>query len=242
MPAEYERIKASLSKVLQDNDLAFTTDLWTNEYSQRSYFTLSAHYINEDWELTASVLATREFPDDIKTGENILKAVIDVLKEFQIEHKLENGFMVTDNGANVVKAFRSYKRLSCACHNINLLMEDVLNKDPIEDIKILICESKKIVEFFKRSQLNTKLTKSLKQHVKTRWNSIFIMLQSIDESYKEMQDILNKRGELYRLGKIDQDLLKKVLKFLEIFKECSERLSSDSVPTINETVLVFEKI
>lgn len=59
MPAEYEKIKAVLSKVLQENNLAFTTDLWTDEYSQRSFFTLSAHYINEDWVLTASVLATR---------------------------------------------------------------------------------------------------------------------------------------------------------------------------------------
>ena len=30
---------------------------------------------------------------------------MEVLKEFQLEHKMENAFMVTNNGANVVKAF-----------------------------------------------------------------------------------------------------------------------------------------
>lgn len=59
-----------------------------------------------------------------------------------------NSVIVTDNGANVVSAFNNFTRLSCACHNLNLLMTDVLERDPIYEIRQLIVASKKLVKYF----------------------------------------------------------------------------------------------
>lgn len=91
-----------------------------------------------------------------------------ILLEYNLESSLRSSVIVTDNGANVVAAFNTYKRLSCACHNLNLVMDDVLEKNPVEEIKTLLEKSKNLVKYFKRSELNKKLSKSLKQDIKTR--------------------------------------------------------------------------
>lgn len=242
IPGEYDKIKNHLEVILSNNNLAFTSDMWTDEYTQRSFLTLTAHYINEDFELKTNVLGTREFLLEKKTSGNIHDFVIELLVEFKIEEKIKHGVIVTDNGANMVAAFKNYRRLSCACHNLNLVMEDVLEKRKIEELEVLFDASKRLVSFFKHSELNSKLTKSLKQHVKTRWNSLYIMLKSVFDMYLEIQQLLIERNELHKIAAIDYSLLERLLEFLGPFKDCSEKLSSDIIPTIHEHSLWFEKL
>lgn len=90
-----------------------------------------------------------------------------------MQDKLQDSVIVTDNGANVVSAFSHYKRLSCASHNLNLGTKDVIEKNPDEYIKSVIDCSKKLVKYFKHSDINNKLSKSLKQGIRPRWNSIY---------------------------------------------------------------------
>ena len=52
--------------------ISFTSDLWTDQYKQISYLTITAHWINSEWELVSSVLCTQEFDaTKKKTGDNI---------------------------------------------------------------------------------------------------------------------------------------------------------------------------
>lgn len=121
-------------------------------------------------------------------------------------------------------------------------MDDVFEKNPIPEICELIEASKKLVKYFKHSELNKKLTKSLKQHIKTRWNSIYIMLQSIFDVQNEVKTLLLNKNELNRISKIDFDLLSQLLDFLKLFKECSEKFSSEKTPTIHIYVLWYDKL
>lgn len=242
IPAEYDRIKNELEIVLSENHLAFTTDMWTDDHTKRSFLTLTAHYIDDNFNLKANVLGNREFLPESKTGANILDFIEEMLMEFKIEEKLNQSVIVTDNGSNVVAAFRRYKRLSCGCHNLNLVMEDVLEKINIPELQELITAAKKLVTYFKQSELNGKLTKTLKQHVKTRWNSMYIMLKSIHDMFKEIQTLLIEKNEVHRIAEINFNLLQQVLEFLKQFKCCSEKLSSENVPTIHEFSLWSAKL
>lgn len=179
---------------------------------------------------------------DTKTAENILKTTQHILQEYEIEEKLSEGVMVTDNGSNVVAAFKNYSRQSCACHNINLVMSDLFEKSNFDDIKTLVEACKKLVCYFKHSQLNSKLSKTLKQQVKTRWNSIYTMISSIIEMKTEIQSLLLEKNEIYRISSIDFNILSNLLAFLEHFKNCSEQMSADLVPTLHEYILWFEKL
>lgn len=261
LPKVYDTIKETLKFNLKEYHLAFTTDMWSDEFVQRSYMTLSCHYISNDFQLVVNILGNREFPFGIlcriisyilflkfiyllgvKTGENILKFTLNILKEFDIEEKLANGVMVTDNGANVVAAFKSYTRLSCTCHNLNLVMNDLFEKSSLTSIKLLVEECKKLVGYFKHSQLNSNLSKTLKQQIKTRWNSIFIMFKSIMDVKTEIQSMLLEKNEIQRIANIDFNLLSSLLLLLKIFKECSEEMSAENVPTIQDYVLWYEKL
>lgn len=216
--------------------------MWTDEYTQKSFLTLTAHYITDDFKLKTNVLGTREFLLGKKTGTNIYSFCEEILRDFKIENKIATSVIVTDNGANVVAAFRNYKRLSCACHNLNLVMADVLEKGEIPELTDLIDASKKLVSYFKHSELNNRLSKSLKQHVKTRWNSLYIMLSSIIEMRQEIQQLLIERNELHKMSLINSNLLENLIEFLTPFKCCSENLSSELYPTIHEYVLWYKKL
>lgn len=121
-------------------------------------------------------------------------------------------------------------------------MEDVLFKDKISDVQRLIDGCKKLVGYFKHSGLNKKLTFSLKQHVKTRWNSVYYMLHSVERMKTEIKTILNENDELERISNIDFSFLTTILKFLQLFTECSEFLSMESIPTINMYLLWYERL
>ena len=63
---------------------------------------------------------------------------------------------MTDNGSNVVAAFKDYVRLSCAGHNINLVLKYVFDHlDETNELHIsvinLMKESKTLVTHFKRA-------------------------------------------------------------------------------------------
>lgn len=180
--------------------------------------------------------------DEKKTGENILKNVQDILQDFNTLETMDRAVFVTDNGANVVAAFKSFKRLSCACHNLNLVMDDVIEKNPLAEVKALIDCCKSLVKYFKHSQLNSKLSKTLKQQVKTRWNSTFFMLLSIFDVKEEIKTLLLKKDELQRISNLDFSLLENILCFLKPFKDCSEALSSDKEPTMQIFALWSEKL
>ncbi|MEQ2305613.1 hypothetical protein AMECASPLE_039579 [Ameca splendens] len=63
---------------------------------------------------------------------------------------------VTDNGSNVTAAFKDYVRISCAGHNINLILKHVfdhLDEDNPVHIRIikLFRDTKTLVTHFKRA-------------------------------------------------------------------------------------------
>ena len=64
-------------------------------------------------------------------------------------------------------------------------------------------ECKSLVTYFKQSSLNSRLEKSLKQESETRWNSKLGMLESINDQFEKITDLLSERDELARIGNID---------------------------------------
>ncbi|XP_065318853.1 uncharacterized protein LOC135926850 [Gordionus sp. m RMFG-2023] len=68
------------------------------------------------------------------------------------------------------------------------------------------------------------------------------MIQSFLKSYSEIQVYLLSKQELNRLATVDITILRQLEFFLSIFKECSENLSADSHPTLNEVYQWRQKL
>ena len=98
-------------------------------------------------------------------------------------------------------------------------MESSFQDKNFENSSIMntIKECKSLVTYFKHSSLNSKLEKSLKQEVETRWNSKLEMLESINDQFEEISNILENRNELNRIEKIGSNVLEVLVNFLKNF-------------------------
>lgn len=250
---EFILIKDKVFKKVLDsikNSITFTTDFWTDSYKQNSYISLTAHLIDDDVNLN-HFLITCELMEEKKTGENIKITIFKILKdflkmsstEFETWKNSENFVFVTDNGSNLVNALKQFVRVSCAGHNLNLVIDNWVKSMEANDPVIkLINYCKDITMFFKRSGLNTKLSNSLKQSVPTRWNSILYMLKSVNQTRYEIEELLMDRPEIDRFLVIDFDLLNDVIEVLEPFDQATKDLSYENTPTFHKVLPWFKKL
>ena len=103
-----------------------------------------------------------------------------------------------------------------------------------------IRECKSLVTYFKHSSLNSKLEKSLKQEVETRWNSKLEMLESINDQFEEISNLLLKRDELGKIENIDSNILQILINFLKKFQEASNFLEGSKYPTLHMVILWYK--
>ena len=144
----YEECKQLLRAAISGKDVALTTDLWTSH--QRSYITVTAHYLTTDWQLKVNVLATRPI-DDRHTGQNIAKHLKAIADEFGIRISA----IVTDNASNMVRAAQegNMPRVGCFAHTIQLCVNDGLEKQ--RRVSKAISTGKRVVTHFSHSNLST---------------------------------------------------------------------------------------
>lgn len=122
---KYKEYKTRLIQLLDSTPyIALTTDMWKNK-GLMHFMAITGHYLDENFEYVSLVLGFRKF-----LGRHLSSR----LKRF-ISHELEkckiNQKIVaatTDNGADIKKACSSlFTRLSCLCHDLNLVVKSILN-------------------------------------------------------------------------------------------------------------------
>ena len=92
-------------------------------------------------------------------------------------------------------------------------------------------QCKKRVKYFKHSGLQNSLKKSFKQSIKTRWNSNYVMLDSILQQHEEISTLLLSNNQYERIAQINANTLKTVVAFLKLFKDATnDRESNNSTP------------
>ena len=168
-----------------------------------AYITMTAHYLNADWELKSPVLMARS-EEKRHTSDNLKVEVENVFKKFEIEGKV--CAVVTDNARNITKAVLELTEEdhdSCFAHTLNLAVRSAMAEDV--DTKNIVKRVKNIVSYFHSKTVATRALhevhlnkqstpKKLKQDVETRWNSTFIMLQSYIQQHEEVTTALCLQG------------------------------------------------
>ena len=102
IPARHSEIFSEIVRLMQlAPQLCVTLDIWTNR-QMRSYIGMTGHFI-VDFKLKSVMLACNRFRGS-HTGEEILLHFKRIESDFEINGKVDN--IVTDNGSNMLKAFR----------------------------------------------------------------------------------------------------------------------------------------
>ena len=161
--------------------------------------------------------------------------------------------IVTDGGTNMLAAVRLFEANSimsiyCAAHLLNLCVRDVLDNNARLVESISKCRS--IVGSFKHSEpLNKKLIEKqkyyterysqkdfrfckLSQDVSTRWNSTYLMIESILRNQEPLLDIFHDRD--YKQAKLSEQefsILDQVHSILKPFKELTDLISGSKYVT-----------
>jgi len=90
----YENDKERIKNILKDlpGKISFTTDCWTSP-STKSFMSITAHFINHNWELQHILLDFIEMYDS-HTGLNIRNTFVSGLESFSIENKVIFIFLI----------------------------------------------------------------------------------------------------------------------------------------------------
>ena len=86
--AYYKANKIKMKTILKDlpDKISFTTDCWTSP-STKSFLSLTAHFINKEWELQNIIIDFIQMQDS-HTGVNIKNAFLIGIKKMSLENKI----------------------------------------------------------------------------------------------------------------------------------------------------------
>ena len=248
----YDEEKEELVGKLRGHSVAITSDLWTSN-AMEGYLGLTGHYISDEWELKAKVLATRKMKNR-HTGDNIAREIKALMDEFQI---VSCAALTTDNASNmsVAAGILDYRHVGCFAHTLQLAIEDGLK---VAQISKTLSVSRQLVGHFNHSVIATDglLSKQegpqklkLIQDVQTRWNSSFLMLQRLLKLRVPIygvlfDDKLTKVGDRAKLDMKDcyWKVIEDILPILEPLAEITEVLGKENEPTGSSVYVLIKNV
>ncbi|CAB4424784.1 unnamed protein product [Rhizophagus irregularis] len=257
---KYIHYRNNVIKLFQENNskIAFTSDMWTSD-TGAPYMVLTAHWINNEWNLKHAVIAFQRFPHP-HTGLQIQKVTYKILQDFSIATK---ALAITiDNGANQVAAMKlltttlsnelqvDFNVIRCGAHSIALVVNAGLGKvrNIINKVRAFIIEIRKSPK--KEQELSTFATnlrfkyKKLIRDVKTRWNSTFSMLESFLANKAAIISITSIDDNFTKLDLVDDEWreLQLFCDFLKPFFEFTEEMSGSEYPTFGTLLILFDHL
>ena len=242
IPKMYKQTKSNVQDLLDAcSALTVTADGWSS-VAKQSYTTITAHFINKDWNLVNVGLQTRHTPES-HTAEN-LKALFEAaFHEWNLHNKPVVG--VVDNAKNITKAWILLQRqyINCFAHSMNLAVKRGL---AIPAIKDTLDSVRKLVNHFHHSCPHTEALKNqqemlnlprhkLKMDVETRWNSTFDMVESVLASKEAIAQVLigDKVHRNLTLSAEEVTVLEELRDILKPWKELTIEVSSEKDITVS---------
>ncbi len=118
----YDTCAKTVSSELRQVDFyASTTDLWSSHMTEPY---MSFKFLTQDFELKACCLGIVYLPES-HTSENIAHELREILASWNLKEENQVS-IITDNGANVVKAteLNNWVRLQCFAHHLHLAISE----------------------------------------------------------------------------------------------------------------------
>lgn len=245
---EQRRVKKMIDNL---SYVSLTTDCWSSR-SIESYYTVTAHGIDSNWNFNSFVLCTSVMTER-HTGENLKNKLVETLYHWDIMNKTVS--IAHDNAANIICTMRLLKNepgaqdidsVHCFAHTMQCSINAGLQ---IDHIKTILDTCKSIVSHFKHSNVaydayrnfqNTSDTpkRKLIQFVKTRWNSVYHMVDRLIEQRSSITAVLNNRAITSSQIASGLEIAERDWLFLEELRDClkpfelaTKIMSSESSPT-----------
>lgn len=228
--------------------VGFTTDMWTSR-PQDSYISLTASFIDKNWELHRWVPYIKHFPSR-HTGSNISVGLDKMVRSLGLHQGKIKLYSVNDNASNMKVAIRESEYLTeynCTIHTIQLAVNDTFNN--VTGMKTVLDKSKAIAKYCHQStpamdQLRAKVKdaklpwRKPKNPCETRWNSQLDNMISI-KPYQDMITDLCLNVDEWDGRNMDPHhwaLMEGAITVLEPIRKLTKALEGDREPTINKVI------
>jgi zinc finger BED domain-containing protein 1 (E3 SUMO-protein ligase ZBED1) len=184
------------------------------------------------------------------TADNIIANVRSIMREWGIPTSKISG-AVTDGGSNMVLAFTQLfgkdKHIRCFAHTLNLIVTAVFDDTLVKNKEALslsdiIAKVKAIVTWFHTSsiasdELKKVETLALIQSTRTRWNSVYQMLERFTELSRSVSMILLAFPKAPPMvNATELEVIVDVLPLLALFDALTKDTSSETEVTISKLI------
>ncbi|XP_061608235.1 E3 SUMO-protein ligase ZBED1-like [Phyllopteryx taeniolatus] len=243
MPNLYHKHRAKLETELATvRNFAVTTDMWFSR-TMEPYFSMTVHFISDEWVLRSHCLQTSYFPED-HTGELLAAGLQEALDSWGLSEK-KLVAITTDNGANIKKAveLNNWTGLQCFGHRLHLAIESGVKDDRVQRA-IDVC--KKIVSAFSYSSKKRRdlaivqnylglPNHGLTTETPTRWVSRQMMIQRVLEQERAISHVLKDDKKSRQLVPTWQDVevLEAVNKVLSPLQDFTDALSGEQYVSVS---------
>ncbi|KAH1198148.1 Zinc finger BED domain-containing protein RICESLEEPER 2 [Glycine max] len=195
----YESERAKTMKLIKKNSsrIAITTDMWTALNQNKGYMTITAYFIDNNWNLQSQLMRFMYVPAP-HTAEVLVEIIIKHFFEWNLDRKVSTITVdnYSTNDAMIPKILSKFGRSSfilggtyfhmrCCAHILNLIVKDGMSTihDSIEKIRdsvsFWVGTPKREEKFIEAcEQLEIPYSKKLRMDCRTRWNSTYLMLVS----------------------------------------------------------------
>ena len=230
---------SELKKAVEETSVAATTDLWTDNYVQRTFLGVTVHYVHNGKKITNRVLGIKSMDFERSTADNINIKLRSIFQAFGVD-SLDKIMFVTDRGANICKALENEQRLNCSSHLFSNVLEAAFKET--ENLGPFINSCKKLVKYFKKANLQHMLETSLKSHCKTRWNTHSVMFKSIYDNFDQIKETLEHKDQIEKLQAINYSVLKNLVALCENFDIICKKLQGSNYVTLSFVLPSIQKL
>lgn len=244
-------VKTKLRHAFQEfGGFACTSDLWSDDYRQKSYITVNAIVpllTSNEIIYERYVLGVEEVCEKTKTKEVVESHISDILSWYDFtENDAKSIYFVTDRGSNY-KAMDKFNRANCYAHMLHNIVKAIC-KD--QELSQIISNAKDLVRYIKKAGLNYRCDLRLKSYCTTRWSTAYTMLNSILKKYDDVYKVLDERRHqqkkyrncLQLIECLHKSTLSIVINFLEPFKVWTDLLEADKCITIHRVWPIYKKV
>lgn len=224
-------------------------DVWTETMNEKSFLGTTITFLEGTKCITRN-LGVSELKSN-HTKDYLASVLKEKLYDFCIGlEKIR--CIVTDNGANLIAAVKllvgEKKHLPCFAHTINLVVESALSSDPV---KLIIGKVRDVVKYIKNSVVNSDKLRKIQVDkgvpegnvkkvildVKTRWNSVYYMLERFIDIMKLCSEILiDDRNSPQMPSAQEIEVIKQIINLLRPFEYVTRELSGELYITVSKVI------
>lgn len=246
---KYDLLAGLFKEILRQTvNITLTADVWTETMSTKSFLGLTGHYVleNKFHSVTIGVIEL----DQSHTAQYLGERILSICEDWYIFPSKVTA-VVTDNGANIVKAvsdvFGKNKHLPCFAHTLDLVASKIT--DHVQSVKDIIEKIRAIVTYFKQSVAASDLLRKaqdsqtplrLIQSVPTRWNSKYYMLERFLKLYEFVAAILIKNPKSPEMiTALELKKVKEVLNILGPIEAVSREMCGEKYLTASKVIPII---